>query len=192
MFKSIIAGALLAFGMQSYAAIMTPALAAKSIAVITVQDVRPASMLNWTVGSTADYNINMGFISGTMHAQVREETPVGFWIQQDMDLGFMGAQKVEIHINKDTGEIIELLVNGQKQEAPDHANSEIVESRREKVTVPKGEFDSVYVKMHDKKENKDSEAWINPSIVPMGGMLKQVADGPMGQVTVELTDYLVK
>ena len=192
MFKSIFAGVLLAFGMQSFAANLTPALTAKSIAIITVKDVRPAAMLNWTVGSTADYNINMGFISGTMHAQVREETPVGFWIQQDMDLGFMGAQKVEIHINKDTGEIIEMLVNGQKQEAPDPANMEIVESRREKVTVPKGEFDSVYVKMHDKKENKDSEAWVNPSIVPMGGMLKQVADGPMGQVTVELTDYLVK
>jgi hypothetical protein len=192
MFKSLFFGALVAFGMQSYAMPVSPSTAAKAVSIVALQDIKPAAMLNWTVGSTADYNINMGFISGTMHAQVREETPVGFWIQQDMDLGFMGAQKVEIHINKDTGEVIELLVNGQKQEAPDASNTEIVESRREKVTVPKGEFDSIYVKMHDKKENKDSEAWVNPSIVPMGGMLKQVAEGPMGQITVELTDYLVK
>ncbi len=74
-----------------------------------------------------------------------------------MKLGFMGDQKVEIHLNKDNGEIIELLVNGQKQEAPDTSQTEIVESRRERVTVPKGEFDSVYVKMHDRKENKDME-----------------------------------
>jgi len=192
MFKSLILSAFAIFAFQSFAAPVTPSVAAKSIAMVSIQDVKPAAMLNWTVGSTADYNINMGFISGTMHAQVREETPVGFWIQQDMDLGFMGAQKVEIHINKDTGEIIELLVNGQKQEAPDTSQTEIVESRREKVTVPKGEFDSIYVKMHDKKENKDSEAWVNPSVVPMGGMLKQVAEGPMGQVTVELTDFLIK
>ncbi len=68
MFKSVIVGALLAFGMQSYAANITPALAAKSIATITFQDIKPAAMLNWTVGSTADYNVNMGFISGN-HAR---------------------------------------------------------------------------------------------------------------------------
>lgn len=190
--KNLILGVLLIAGLEASASFVSPSVAAQSVALITVRDIKPSAMLNWTVGSTADYNLNMGFISGTMHSQVREETAQGFWIQQDMNLGFMGAQKVETHINKDTGEVIELLVNGQKQTPPDASQTEIVESKREKVTVPKGEFDSIWVKLHDKKENKDSQVWVNPAVVPMGGMLKTIAPGPIGEVTVELTDYLVK
>ncbi len=197
MFKNLLLGTLMAAGFSSFAArteifVPTPTMAARTIATVSTQEIKPTAMLNWTVGSTADYTINMGFISGKMHAQVREETAVGFWIQQDMDLGFMGSQKVEIHINKDTGEVIEMLVNGEKQDAPDASNTEITESRREKVTVPKGEFDSIYLKLHDKKANTDAEAWVNPSIVPMGGMLKQKAPSQMGEVVIELTDFLVK
>lgn len=188
MFKSSLVIAMMIFGFQSYADV-APMSAIKAVSAINTQDIRPASMLNWTVGSTADYNINMGFISGTMHSQVREETAVGFWIQQDMEL--MGAQKVEAHINKDTGEVIELLVNGEKQDPPKNDNMEIVESRREKVTVPKGEFDAVYVLMRDKTKNEDTKIWINPGIVPIGGMIKTIAPGPIGEVTVELTDFKV-
>ena len=188
MIRKLLVGALLFVGAQSFADVAQ----VQAISQSTLQNVKPAAMLNWTVGSTTDHNLNMGMISGTMHAIVREETAQGFWIQQDMDLGFMGAQKVETHINKDTGEIIELLVNGEKQTPPDASQTEIVESRRESVTVPKGTFESVWVKLRDKKDNKESQVWINPTIVPMGGMIKTIAPGPMGEVVVELTDFLVK
>ncbi len=144
---------------------------------------------NWKVGDEADYSINMGFIKGSMHSFIREEVYEGLWFQQDMDLGIAGKQKVEILIDKNSGEILQLLVNGEKKEIPDGGNQEVIEMEEAQVTVPAGTFDCVYVKIRDTKENKDSEAWINPSEIPVMGLLKQVAPGPFGEVVVELTGY---
>lgn len=144
--------------------------------------------LDWIVGETADYKINMGFLSGTMKTQVREEVREGFWVQQDMSI--MGQQqKVEMLIDRSTGEILELIVNGKKEEIPEPGNQEIVDMQDTTVTVPAGSFECLYLKIRDLDENKDMEAWINPYDVPVTGMIKQKAPGPFGTVTVELTAF---
>lgn len=197
MFKSTLIAALMMFGLSSQAAVNEQStetistISIKAVVAAITKTARPMAVLNWNVGSTADYNMAGGFISGTIHSQVREETPQGYWIQQDMDMGFLGAQKVEIHMNKETGEVIELLVNGQKQSLPNAADMEIKESRREKVTVPAGEFDSVWLKIHDKSKNEDSQVWVNPGVVPMGGMIKTIAPSQLGEITIELTAFKI-
>ena len=144
---------------------------------------------DWKVGDSADYTIAGGVINGTMHMFVREMTDKGYWMQQDADLGFIGKQKIESLIDKNTGEVLEFIVNGQKQTPPDPKDAEVVDSHKDHIRVPKGEFDCLYAKIHSKKENSDTEIWIAPNSVPVGGMLKTIAATQMGPLTVELTDF---
>ena len=144
--------------------------------------------LDWKVGDSADYKVDMGMVKGDMHSFVREKNAKGYWIQQDMNMGPMGKQKIEILIDKDTGAMLELLVNGQRQQPPKQ-NMQVLESREEKVTVPAGTFDSMFLKIKNKDDNKITLTWINPEIVPIGGMMKTIAPGPMGEVKVDMTAY---
>jgi hypothetical protein len=59
--------------------------------------------LNWKVGDACNYSVNMGFVKGTMVMLVREEVPEGFWLNQDVDLGFLGKQKMEALLDKNDG-----------------------------------------------------------------------------------------
>jgi hypothetical protein len=140
--------------------------------------------LEWKVGDTADYSIDMGgFIKGTSHNFVREETATGFWMQQDVDLMIQKA-KVEVLLNKSTGQIEKLLMNGQEQSIPKN-NIEIVEMKESRITVAAGTFDCIYAKIRDKGDGKISEAWINPQVVPMSGTLKAISESQFGKVVQE-------
>jgi hypothetical protein len=152
------------------------------------QEVKPLA-LDWKVGESTQHNINMGFISGKMDTIVREETDIGFWMNQDVDLSFFGKQKIEIHINKSTGEIIEIRVDGQKQNPPEQGEQELVEMKEVEVTVPAGKFACVYLKILDKSSNQTSEAWINPEEVPVTGMIKSIQPGQFGNVEIVLTSF---
>lgn len=144
--------------------------------------------LNWKVGDQADYKIAIGgFINGTSHNFVREETATSVWMQQDMDMGFMGKQKIEILMTKATGAIEKMLVNGKEETPPDASDAEVVEMKEDKVTVAAGTFECIYAKIKSKKDGSIQEAWINPQAVPMSGMLKALADSQFGKVTQELT-----
>ena len=132
------------------------------------------SGLNWKTGDTADYKVDMGFIQGSSHNFVREETATGFWMQQDVDL-MIQKSKVEALLNKSTGQIEKLLVNGQDQSVPKN-NMEVVEMKESHVDVAAGSFDCIYAKLRDKGDGKITEAWINPQAVPMSGMLKAIAE----------------
>lgn len=150
---------------------------------------RAQQALNWKVGESADYSLNMGFLPGTMHSEVREEVSNGFWVQQDIELGFGQGQKIEILFDKNSGQILEVRVNGEKQTPPDASGLEVVDMREDSVTVPKGTFECIYVKIRDTKKNEESEAWLNPEQIPMSGLIKTIAPGPFGEVTLELTDF---
>ena len=145
--------------------------------------------LNWTVGDNAQYSIKMGFLQGTMDMKVREKVAQGYWIEQDIDLGFAGKQLVEIIIDPNTGEIIELRVNGQKQQPPDSSGQEVVEMKEDRVTVPAGTFDCVYLRVKDTSNNQESQAWLNPEEIPVMGLIKNISPSQFGDVTVELTGY---
>jgi hypothetical protein len=152
------------------------------------------AQLPWQVGETADYKLSSdnGIIAGSVHMQVREMNDQGFWIQQDMDMGFLGKQKVEVLYDKSTGKVLEMMVNGEKQTPPDPNDSKVVETKNDHITVPKGEYDCIWAKIHDNKQNTDAEVWVNPKIVPIAGMLKESSPSQLGTITLELTDFLKK
>lgn len=147
--------------------------------------------LPWQVGEYANYDFDMGFFKGTMEMLVREEVPEGFWVEQNLDI--LGQkQKVEILFDLNTGAILELIVNGEKQDIPDNPQPEIVETREERITVPAGSFDTVYAKLRNPDNGEETQIWFNPDIVPISGMVKNISPSQFGEVTLSLTSYLKK
>jgi hypothetical protein len=144
--------------------------------------------LDWRVGDKANFNITIGtFIKGTSNTYVREIVEPSAWMIQDMDLGAMGKQKMEILINKNTGAIEKLIVNGQEQKVPDSSNTKILETKEANITVPAGTFACIYAKVQSGTQIE--EAWLNPKAIPLGGNLKVLADSQLGKVTEELTSF---
>ena len=153
-----------------------------------VMDQAEINMIDWKVNDRLNYKIDMGFLQGTMVMHVREYVSEGPWVEQNVEM--MGQkQKIEILFDKNDGKILRLLVNGEKQEIPE-SNMEIEDMRESNVTVPAGTFDCVYVKIRDTDKNETSEAWINPELIPISGMLQNKAPSQFGTVTLQLTDFL--
>ena len=142
--------------------------------------------LNWKVGDKASYKLSNALLNGTVNSYVKQDTGTGYWFNQDVDLGAMGKQVMEILINKSTGKIEKLLVNGKEQAIPDN-DQEIVETKGDHVRVPAGEFDCLYAKIKNKKDGSIAEAWLNMKLVPIAGMVKEIANSQVGPITEELT-----
>lgn len=143
--------------------------------------------LDWRVGDKASYKLSNILLNGTIDAFVREDTGTAYWMQQDMKV--MGqAQKVEVLLNKSTGQIEKLLVNGKEEQVP-ASNVEIVEMKEANVTVPAGTFDCIYAKIKNKDDGKISQAWINGKVAPMTGQLKAVAESQFGEIIQEATSF---
>jgi hypothetical protein len=153
-----------------------------------LQDVHTQA-LDWKVGDENDYNLNIGgFIKGGMVMKVREVGADGIWMDQNMDLGFAGKQNASMLLDPNTGEIKKMLVNGKEQAVPKQ-NVEVVEVTEDHITVPAGSFDCVHARILDKDTKKESNAWINPQLIPLSGMLKTVQPTPVGDMTVELKSF---
>lgn len=144
--------------------------------------------LNWTVGDYADYKLNAGFIPGKIHSVVREETSEGYWVQQDVDM-MIQKQKIEILFDKNTGQVKKILVDGKEQQQPDQGDAEVVDIREENITVAAGTFDCMYVKMKNNRDNTEQQAWLNPELIPISGLILMKSPSQMGEVTMELTGY---
>ena len=130
--------------------------------------------------------MKMSILTGTMVMEVKSDTGTAFWIHQTISM--MGQENlVEILFDKETGEVLEVIVNGKKEDIPDAGDSEVVEQREEEITVPAGTYDCIYVKV--RSEGKDSEIWANPIDVPIFGLLKQISPSQFGQVVLELTQF---
>lgn len=153
-----------------------------------IETLAPAG-LDWKVGDQANYNLDMGgFLKGTMVMQVTLIETQGFWMQQDIDL-MIQKQKVEVLIDKNNGQILKMIVNGQEQ-TPPKQDIEVLEVKESTITVPAGNFQVVYMKVKDKAQNNAiSEIWANPKAIPMSGMAKMISQSQMGQVTIELTKF---
>src|SRR6478672_8822024 len=113
MFKSLFAVVALVFAVNAKAA---------TFADVVVQTQLPSIMdqahtmgLGWKVGDLASYDIDMGFIKGTMDMSVRSVEADGIWLVQDADLGFAGKQKIETLLDPNTGAIKKMIVNGKEQ-----------------------------------------------------------------------------
>ncbi len=172
---------------EGHAVELAVASAQPTIQSAIVQSQVSAMGLKWRVGDKADYKLAGGIINGTVKSFVREDNGSEIWVQQDMDMGFLGKQKVEILFDKATGQVKKLLANGKEQTVPDASNIEVMETKEDKVTVPAGTFDAIYAKIKDKSNDQIQEAWINPQEVPINGMVKAIADSQLGKITQELT-----
>ncbi len=148
-----------------------------------------AQGLNWKVGDTNNYNVDMGFIKGTMVMKVREITPEGLWIDQDVDLGFAGKQNASMLIDQNTGEIKKMLVNGKEQSVPKQ-DIEVIEIKEDKITVPAGTFECIHARLRDKGQNQEINTWINPQQIPLSGMLKTIQPSQFGNVTILLKSFI--
>ncbi len=188
MFKSFIVAAALV--------VTTAAQASDSLAtfvfkkqLVQIQGVIKAQGLNWQVGDTNNYKLNMaGFLNGSMKMYVREITADGIWMVQDVDL-MIQKQKIEVLLDQATGEVKKMLVNGQEQ-APPESNPEIIDQKEATVTVPAGTFKTIYLKIKD--GDQTSEMWVNPRDIPLSGMAKSLADSQIGKVTIELQSFTKK
>lgn len=154
-----------------------------------IQESVVALGLDWKVGQEANYKLNMGgFLNGTMKMSVREIGADGIWMVQDVDL-MIQKQKIEALIDPANGQIKKMLVNGQEQEVP-KADYELIDQKEDRVTVPAGTFDAIYLKVKDNANNGAiTEQWVNPRDIPLSGMLQSKADSQFGKVTIQLSSF---
>ena len=192
--KLVLAAAALVAVQASALSINVNLIDAKTLATKVLDEAR-ISRIPFNVGDTANYSIDLGgFIKGTLDMLVREETADGIWLEQNIDLQIQ-KQKVETLFDAETGQVKKMLVDGKEQKLEEGGKSEIVESKPDTITVPKGEFECTYVKIKSTSadgQESEAELWLNPELVPIVGLIKQVAQSQLGPVTVELTDFAKK
>lgn len=157
--------------------------------IVSLKAMAETTGLNWNVGDYANYNMAGGFIQGTNEMSIREKVSEGFWLEQNMDLGFLGKNKIEILIDPDTGEIRKLIVNGKEEAIPDNGGMEIISAEESKVTVPAGTFEAIHLKVKDTKSGDVSQMWINPDLIPINGSAKSISPSQFGDITLELTAH---
>lgn len=171
--------------------IAVPAFAAPTLAEIIsksqLQSFNSSRAIDWKPGDTANYNVDMGFIKGTMVSSVTSNDGNEIWLLQDMDLGFAGKQKVETLMDANTGEVKKVIANGQEQEIPKQ-DFEVVQIVDDTITVPAGTFKCLHATLLDKSSNEELNMWASTD-VPMSGLVKQIAPSQFGKVTVELTSF---
>ncbi len=188
MFKSIVIAASLTIAASAHA-YTTVAESIFAGQQARIQESVTTQALNWKVGQENNYKLSIGgFLNGTMKMWVREIIADGIWMVQDVDLSIQ-KQKIEVLIDPNTGAIKKMLVNG-KEQAPPKPDFELVEQKEDRVTVPAGTYDAIYLKVKDNANNGQiSEQWVNPRDIPLSGMLKSLADSQLGKVTIELTSF---
>ncbi|MBY0384270.1 hypothetical protein K2X05_03850 [bacterium] len=152
-----------------------------------MKGIQGRSLINWTVGDTASYNMNMGFIKGSMVMTATSVTADEAWMTQDVDLGFMGKQKIEVLLDAKTGEIKKVIANGQEQQIPEQ-DMELIEIITDTVTVPAGTFECQHIRLKDNKSGGEVKMWANQEVA-LSGMVKSIQPGQFGEVTLELTSF---
>ena len=192
MFKSLFASSIFAATLIVSAAASAQSTIAETLVASQLPHIQGsvvAQGLDWKVGQECNYKLNIGgFLNGTMKMYVREIVADGIWMVQDIDMTIQ-KQKVEILIDPANGQIKKMLVDG-KEQAPPKADYELIEQREDKITVPAGTFEAIYLKIKDKANNDQiSEQWVNPRDIPLSGMLQSKGDSQMGKVVVQLTSF---
>jgi len=186
MFKSLLVAMSLVATVSAQAYTMENLAQEVSKAIVQSADVR--SPFDFKVGDTASYKLKMGFLPGTMVMTVKDVQPEEVTISQIMDMMGQKQDCVQI-LNPNTGESKSLTCNGQAQDSGDPSDIEVVEQKEDTVTVPAGTFVCLYVKAKQKSTGNEIEQWINPSEVPVYGMVKSTSPSQMGKVVIELTSF---
>lgn len=153
------------------------------------------NLINWQVGEYHNTTIKMAIpLPGKAHKYVATDVPArnAFWYNNDIEM--LGQkQKTESLMSRANGEVLELIVNGEKQKLDSNPSEglEIIEQYETEITVPAGKFDCMYIKANIKQDGKTQqlEAWINPIDVNLDGMLKVKIPSQMGTIEMLLKDF---
>jgi hypothetical protein len=174
-----------AFAVPSYAKVEMSAI--NNMAVRELQTL-VSTGLNWKVGDTLNFNLAIQELSltGTVVVQVTKVDSSGDTMTEDVDLGQYGKENIVAVIDPNTGKIISLTVNGQPQ-TPPTSNPQIISQSTTKITVPAGTFDCIDAVIQDGQQQE--EVWVNPTQIPITGMLKQSAKQNGMTVVMELTSF---
>jgi len=187
MIKSILLAMGLAASVNASALTMNEVVSVANQAIFsgTVE----AQGFDFKVGDKADYKLNMGgFIQGTMAMEVKAVAADEVTLAQSVAI--MGQnQNCEMVLNPNTGETKSLVCEGKAQEIPDQSGMEVVDMKEDKITVPAGTFECLYIKVKQTKDNSIVEQWANPKLIPVTGMIKSIMPSQLGKVTVELTAF---
>jgi len=159
--------------------------------VLAVQEVvlDAQNLINWQIGDFQKHSVKFLFGAGTSHKEATKEEGNAIWLSQNIDL--MGqAQTSEALIDRATGKVLKMIVNGQEQ-AVGEQEIDIIEQAETSVTVPAGTFECMYIKAVVKADGKEQEVkmWANPIDVNLDGQLKTVIASMFGDVTMELTQF---
>lgn len=154
----------------------------------TIYALQTSDVSAWRVGDFTEHKINMGNQTGSSRSIVAEISESGAWVEQNIELGLIGKQKVEMFFSRQTGQLLILKVNGEVQEVPE-SNEEVVEVKETRIYVPAGTFACVYTKAKDRKSGEISESWVNARKIPIFGYIKTKSPGPLGLIIMELIAF---
>ncbi|MBI3017989.1 MAG: hypothetical protein HYY62_08400 [Deltaproteobacteria bacterium] len=168
---------------------ITSAQASGSLLVdLFLSQARTLDVIDWKVGDAANYNMQLGFIGkGTVKKTATKEEEGAIWIETNAKTP-LGDERVETLISRADGKILKLIVNGQEQKYEEH-EIELISKDAAEITVPAGTFKTIHVKVKDKTDASDVEAWINPRDIPLGGIVKSSVAKSFLTVTLELTSF---
>jgi hypothetical protein len=151
------------------------------------------NLIDWQVGDFQKIAIEMIFGKGAGTKEVtKEDTAQGaVWLVQN--IAILGQnQKTESLIRRADGKLLELIVNGKKEDPnADGGKVEIIEQKETSITVPAGTFECMYVKakITQQGQTQDVELWANPIDVNIDGMLKVEVQSSFGPVTLLLEQF---
>lgn len=162
---------------------------AREIALANIHASRQvANAINWKVGEYTNYNIEaMGMTLGEMKKYVASEVGNNIWLNQDMSGGMIGNQKVEVLMDRATGQVLEMKQNGNKVDVPNDP-IELIDQESTSITVPAGTFDVIHITAKSKQAKK-IELWANPRDIALDGGAQMFIDSGMLPMTLKLTSF---
>lgn len=189
MLKSIIIAAIVSFAAVSQASVQK--VTVKNVAkAINAQIFANSQINDWKVGDQASYSLVIGsFIKGSMVMGVKAYDSNGLLLTQNMDLGFAGKQNCEVLIDTSTGQTKKMTCNGQDQDPGQAGEIEVIEMKEATITVPAGTFECAHIRAKNKKDDSEIQQWVNPTEIPVLGLIKSLMPSQFGEVNVELTSF---
>jgi hypothetical protein len=184
---SLLAGLLALAGAQAQA--MDNAQLVRNIALASLAgEVQINNLINWKVGEYTNYNIEaMGMPLGTMKKYVASEQGNNIWLNQDMEGQMLGNHKVEVLMDRATGQVLEMKQDGKKAEVPNDP-IEMISQDATQITVPAGTFEVIHV-VAKSKQIKKLEVWANPRDIALDGGAQMTVDSGMFPMTLKLTSF---
>ena len=148
--------------------------------------------LNWKVGDKMNYSVSLASMGniGTSEKSVTKDEGTSLWMVQTIDIPMAGQkQTTEIQLEKATGKVLKLIVNGKEQDlSNDDQGLEIISQDYTSITVAAGTYKALHIVAKTKDVSK-IEVWMNPKDTCIDGTLKQVMAIQFGDLALELTSF---